>query len=73
MLGDALSELNTLGLNDELHVKQTFVNPKSVTMGQLYGENDRATQEWKDGVLGTKYRILASDQSMDRKWCVPRL
>ena len=34
------------------------------------GPNPNATQEWKDGVLGTGYRILASDQSNDRKWCI---
>lgn len=38
-------------------------------MGQLYGEADRATQEWKDGVLGMTFRQLASDPCPDRKWC----
>ena len=46
------------------------INPKSVTMGQLYGETDRATQEWKDGVLAVYFRQLASDPSEDRKWIV---
>ena len=39
-------------------------------MGQLYGENDKATQEWKDGVLAVNFRSLASDPSEDRKWLV---
>lgn len=46
------------------------INPKSVTMGQLYGETDKATQEWKDGVLAVYFRQLASDPSEDRKWIV---
>lgn len=34
------------------------------------GESDRATQEWKDGVLAVAFRSLASDPSQDRKWLV---
>ena len=49
-------------------VQVRVINPKAVTMGQLYGENDPATQEWKDGVLGSFFRQLASDPSPDRKW-----
>lgn len=51
-------------------VQMRVINPKAVTMGQLYGEADRATQEWKDGVLGVAFRQLAADPSPDRKWLV---
>lgn len=36
----------------------------------LAGEADKATQEWKDGVLAVAFRNLASDSSPDRKWLV---
>ncbi len=34
------------------------------------GESDKATQEWRDGVLAVAFRSLASDPSPDRKWVV---
>ena len=39
-----------------LPLQMRIINPKSVTMGQLYGETDKATQEWKDGVLAVYFR-----------------
>ena len=39
-------------------------------MGQLYDENDKATQEWKDDVLAVAFRQLASDHSPGRKWLI---
>jgi dynein heavy chain, axonemal len=72
MLAAALSALAEAGVEGPLfkRVRMRTINPKAVTMGQLYGEADRATQEWKDGVLGSYFRSLAADRSTDRKWLV---
>jgi hypothetical protein len=75
VLAGALTDLKEKGITGPLFekVQMRWINPKSVTMGQLYGEADRATQEWKDGVLGLAFRQLASDPCADRKWCVPHM
>ncbi|CAH8511378.1 unnamed protein product [Dicrocoelium dendriticum] len=49
----------------------TYVlNPKSITMGQLYGEFDLLTHEWTDGILSTLIRQGVSAADEDKRWFV---
>jgi dynein heavy chain len=57
--------------NADMQAVHTFVlNPKSISMGELYGENNDMTGEWKDGLGSGIMRSATSAQSIDRKWVV---
>lgn len=45
-----------------------ILNPKSITMGQLYGFVEQSTQEWKDGVLAKLVNEASKDDSPDKHW-----
>ena len=46
------------------------INPKSLSLGELYGEFDLSTNEWTDGVLSSVMRHTCADEKPDEKWLV---
>uniref|UniRef100_A0A8C3HTZ9 Dynein axonemal heavy chain 1 n=1 Tax=Chrysemys picta bellii TaxID=8478 RepID=A0A8C3HTZ9_CHRPI len=61
--------IETLGGNYEA-VNYFILNPKSITMGQLYGEFDLLTHEWTDGILSSLIRVGAIASDTNKKWYV---
>jgi dynein heavy chain len=51
-----------------LGVQLHTLNPKAVTMGQLYGCFDDISHEWSDGVLAVTYRLAAVAPPTERQW-----
>merc|ERR1719409_2027254 len=68
VLARALSIMAERGEEGQVKCEYHCVNPKPITMGQLYGQNDPQTHEWQDGVLAKVYKGCASDPSPNRKW-----
>eukprot|EP00965_Chrysotila_dentata_P088990 2937743-Pleurochrysis_carterae.AAC.1 len=73
MLTRAMTKLD--GVNEKYStVRQWILNPKAITMGQLYGEFDENTHEWTDGILCVLYRSAMNEFAQrhvtDRQWLV---
>merc|ERR1719193_1241289 len=51
-------------------IRMNILNPKCVSMGELYGEFNELTQEWADGLASSLLRVAVEDESEDVKWIV---
>ena len=62
-------QMSPAGTNFEI-VHTYCLNPKSITMGQLYGEFDAMTHEWTDGILSCLMVQGVQADNEERRWYV---
>lgn len=51
-------------------VKLEILNPKSVTINELFGYVNPQTMEWNEGVLSSMMSRLCKDESLDQRWMI---
>jgi dynein heavy chain len=52
------------------NVQIKILNPKCITMGELYGEFHPLTQEWHDGLASSIMREFVQEDSDEKRWTV---
>ncbi|CAL1538804.1 unnamed protein product [Lymnaea stagnalis] len=70
VLQATMIRLNKLGDPAFQQVKEFPLNPKALSLGELYGEFDLSTNEWTDGVLSSVMRQTCADEKPEEKWIV---
>lgn len=68
VLAGALDDCAAKGLMNENKVLTYLLNPKSITLKQLYGSYDEISKDWQDGVLSFGFKTFARNETKQRKW-----
>ncbi|XP_060146269.1 dynein axonemal heavy chain 2 isoform X4 [Globicephala melas] len=68
ILQSSLSSLCRAGEPNFNIVREFPLNPKALSLGELYGEYDLNNNEWTDGVLSSVMRTACADEKPDEKW-----
>jgi len=68
VLQDAMGILAKENKGSFTKVETHILNPKSITMGQLYGWINESTKEWTDGILAYMVRETVKDVSGVKHW-----
>lgn len=77
VLGKAMTALRTQRHSPDQRFQEVrfkVLNPKSISMGELYGEENVDTKEWTDGLASKIIRKFAKEDDTQpharRNWCV---
>jgi len=68
-LKSVLTKLSKAGEGNYRGVKVEVLNPKAITMKELYGSFD-SSNEWHDGVLSSVMRTMCADEGPESKWII---
>ncbi|XP_015429803.1 PREDICTED: dynein heavy chain 6, axonemal, partial [Dufourea novaeangliae] len=71
-LAATYNRLHEMGVRGPIYqpVHTYVINPKAITIGQLYGQVDMMTNEWHDGLIGTTVRHACASVTEDHQWIV---
>lgn len=72
ILSQTLTELHNQNVEGQYYrpVKTYTLNPKAITMSELYGEVNLVTMEWRDGLLGKFVRETVQTTEEVFQWVV---
>jgi dynein heavy chain len=72
VLSDTMTTMRERNNPDPVYqiVKKKILNPKAISMGEMYGEVNQLSQEWFDGLASKIMRSAAQEIDEDRAWVV---